>query len=102
MRPFIPGTITKFNRYHVVQGPLKASVFYHLDNRGDGRACVTLYARKYQNCLGQIFKEEFVDNTDITTDYFEKGKVVLFADHPLYPAARCRAELIREQQRVGR
>mgnify|MGYP001614794381 CR=1 FL=1 len=36
----------KFNQHHVTDGATKARVFYSLDNRTDGRACVTIYARE--------------------------------------------------------
>lgn len=82
----------KFNKYHVTDGVTKARVFYSLDNRTDGRKCVTLYAKDYDRNLGQIFCNEYQNNTDSQTDYFETGKVVLFEDHPQYNAARKRAE----------
>jgi hypothetical protein len=82
----------KFNKYHVTNGEIKARVFYSLDNRIDGRKCVTLYAKDYGHALGKIFKEEYKNETDIMTDYFEEGKVTLFEDHPFYEIARKRAE----------
>ncbi len=83
----------KFNKYNVTntETKKKARIHYSVDNRTDGRKCVTLYAKDYINDLGEIFSEEFVDNTDYMTDYFEKGKVVLFEDHPMYSKARERA-----------
>jgi hypothetical protein len=41
--------------------------------------------------LNEIFNGEVIDNSDVYTDYFEKGKVVIFQDHPAYEAARTRA-----------
>jgi hypothetical protein len=82
----------KFNKHHVTNGAEKARVFYSLDNRTDGRACVTLYARDYDRSLGRILQDAYVNNTDSMSDYFEKGRAVLFADHPMYAAARARAE----------
>ena len=86
----------KFNKYNVTntETKTKARVFYSVDNRTDGRKCVTLYAKDWINDLGEIFSGEFVDNSDIMTDYFEKGRVVLFEDHPLYTKARERATTI--------
>lgn len=88
------GSTIKFNKFHVTNGTEKASVRYSLDNRIDGRKCVTLYAKKCGSSLNRILSSEFVDNTDILTDYFETGKAVLFENHPLYGAARMRAEAV--------
>lgn len=82
----------KFNKYHVTNGTTKARVSYSVDNRIDGRKCVTMYAKDYDRSLGKIFAEEYKNETDSQTDYFETGKAVLFEDHPLYAAARARAE----------
>ena len=76
----------------MTNGTDKARVHYSLDNRTDGRACVTIYAKDYDRALGHVFAgDEYKNDTDSMTDYFEKGRVVLFADHPLYAAARARA-----------
>lgn len=84
----------KFNKYHVVdtETKIKAKVSYSIDNRIDGRNCVTLYAKDYTRNLGKIFAE-YVNDTDTMTDYFDQGKVVLFDDHPLYFQARNKARL---------
>lgn len=81
----------KFNKHHVTNGTIKVKVSYHLDNRADKRQCVTMYAKDYDRNLGVLFPEQYVNNTDSMTDYFEKGRVVLFDDHPHYAAARARA-----------
>jgi sialic acid synthase SpsE len=79
----------KFNKYNVTDtvSKKKARVYYSINNRADGRKCVTLYTKDYTNCLGDIFADNFVDNTDTMTDYFEKGKVTLFEGHPEYSKA---------------
>jgi hypothetical protein len=83
----------KFQKHYVTNGKIKARVWYSLDNRIDGRKCVTLYAKDYDRKLGEIFSGgEYENNTDTMTDYFEKGKVVLFESSPYYAAARARAE----------
>ncbi len=82
----------QFHKCYVTNGVEKASVWYSLDNRIDGRKCVTIRAKKCGSSLGRILAGEFVDHTDIITDYFEAGKAVLFENHPLYAAARMRAE----------
>lgn len=83
----------KFNKFNVTNGTDKARVHYCLDNRTDRRECVTIYAKDYDRSLGRVFadSEDYQNNTDTQTDYFDKGRVVLFADHPLYAAARARA-----------
>lgn len=77
----------KFNKYHVTNGEIKARVFYSISNRADKRECVTIYARDYDRSLGKIFKEEYKNETDLMTDYFDEGHVTLFKDHPLYASA---------------
>ena len=80
----------KFNQHNVTDTTTKtkARVTYSLDNRGNDRPCVTLYAKDYANALGKIIQDAYRNDTDSMTDYFETGRVVLFADHPLYAAAR--------------
>lgn len=86
---------TKFNKFHVSNGTTKARVWYSLDNRTDGRKCVTLYAKDYDRKLGDIFADNYKNDTDSQSDYFDKGRVALFEDHPEYAAARARAEANR-------
>jgi hypothetical protein len=86
----------RFNRHHVTNGIVKARIHYSLDNRVDGRKAVTLYAKDYSDKLAHVFTgDEYTNDTDMMTDYFAKGRVVMFEDHPLYAAARARAEAIR-------
>ena len=82
----------KFNKHHVTNGTEKARVFYSKTTRTDGREAVTLYAKDYGGALGRIFASEYQNDTDSMTDYFDQGRVVLFADHPLYAQAleRCK------------
>tara|TARA_R110000772_G_scaffold268728_2_gene398273 strand:+ start:9522 stop:9785 length:264 start_codon:yes stop_codon:yes gene_type:complete len=83
----------KFNKYNVTdtETKVKARVHYSVDNRIDGRKCVTIYAKDYDRKLGEIFAE-YRNETDTQTDYFDRVHVDLFEDHPLYDAARARAE----------
>lgn len=83
----------KFNKHNVIdtETKIKARVLYSLDNRIDGRKCVTIYAKDYDRSLGKIFNE-YENDTDTMTDYFDKGRIVLFEDHILYAKARERAE----------
>ena len=88
--------MVKFNKYHVAANGIKARVYYSLDNRADGRKCVTLYAKDYCESLAKVMGDDVYKNeTDIMTDYFEKGRATLFDTHPLYAAARARAEANR-------
>ena len=82
----------KFNKYYVTNGEIKARIFYSLDNRADKRKCVTLYAKDYDSRLGKIFAEDYKNDSELQSDYFDKGHVRLFEDHPLYTIARKRAE----------
>lgn len=83
----------KFNKHNVTdtETKIKVRVLYSLDNRIDGRKCVTIYAKDYDRSLGKIFTE-YKNDTDTMTDYFDAGRVILFEDHPLYKQARERAE----------
>lgn len=87
----------KFNKFHVAANGVKARVWYSLDNRPDA-PCVTLYARDYTRELGEIFSSEYQNDTEIMTDYFDKGRVVLYPNHPLYQAARTRGEANRAKR----
>jgi hypothetical protein len=91
----------KFQRHYVTNGTDKARVWYSLDNRTDGRKCVTLYAKDYSGILGKIFADEYKNETDLCADYFEKGRAVLFSDHPLYAVARARAEAIESERQAA-
>jgi len=91
----------KFNKFCVTNGVIKARVFYCLENRRDGRKCVTLYAKDYNRSLGKIFPDAYENNTDSMSDYFDEGLVRLFESHPLYQAARDRAESDRNVLRLG-
>ena len=82
----------RFMKHYVTDGTIKARVWYSLDNRTDGRKCVTLYAKNYGHELGAMLPGEYENNTDMMTDYFDKGKVRLFENSPFYTAARKRAE----------
>ena len=92
----------KFLKFCVANGTARAKVHYSLDNRADGRKCVTIYARDYSRTLGEIFAAEYVNDTDSQSDYFDKGRVTIFEGHALYAAARDRAESILTERAVAR
>lgn len=86
----------KFMKHYVTDGTTKARVWYSLDNRMDGRKCVTIYAKDYGHELGALLPDTYENNTDLMTDYFDKGKVLLFENHHFYKDARKRAEMNKE------
>jgi hypothetical protein len=86
--------MVKFNKFHVTDGTTKCRIWYSLDNRNDGRKCVTMYQKDYGYSLGRIKGLDglYKNESDSQFDYFEKGQIVLFEDHPLYQQARKTAE----------
>lgn len=82
----------KFQKFYVTDGTAKARVHYSIDNRTDGRKCVTIYAKDYGHALGSMFADEYENRTDTQSDYFDKGTVRLFETSQHYAAARARAE----------
>lgn len=90
----------KFNKFNISDGINKSRVHYSVDNRIDNRKCVTIYAKDYENSLHILFADDYANNTDTMTDYFEKGRVVLFEDHAEY--AKARAAAMRHECNQGR
>ena len=91
----------RFLKFKVVNDKLgtSAKVWYSLDNRGDGRKCVQIYAKDYGSKLTKVFADDIVENrTDTMTDYFEKDTVRLFEDHPLYKQAREAVERFNKER----
>lgn len=84
----------KFNKYNVTNKATraKARIFYSLDNRVDGRKCVTLYAKDYDHALREMIPDAYENDTDTQSDCFYEGRAVLFESHPLYAVARLAAE----------
>lgn len=82
----------RFHQHYITDGTIKARVYYSLDNRIDGRPCVTLYDKDYNRALGRILEDGYQNATDIMTDYFDKGHVDLYESSPYYKAARAAAE----------
>ena len=81
----------KFMKHYVTNGEKKARVHYSHTTLTNGRECVTLYAKDYTNTLYEIIGEGYENNTDICTDYFEKGRVRVYKDSPYFDAAVARA-----------
>lgn len=85
----------KFQKHYVTNGKIKARVSYSAYQMvTTGKDCVTLYAKSHKDgsALAEIIPAEFEDNSDIQTDYFEKGRVRILADSPLYAAALSRCK----------
>jgi len=61
--------------------------FYSVDNRCDGRPCVTVYARSYGD-LPKGFGLEIENDSDPYTDYVTGDRATVYEDHPLYKKFR--------------
>jgi hypothetical protein len=89
----------RFMKHYVTNGAIKARVDYNAHRMvSTGQECVTIYAKDYRDGrnLAEVFsdrQEEYENNTDYQTDYFEKGRIRILASSPLYAAAlaRCNA-----------
>lgn len=90
----------RLQKHYVTNGADKARVFYihgqifASQNGADRtlRECVTLYAKDYSGALWKIFGDRYKNDTDIMTEYLDKGLVRIFTDDPLYPAALARSK----------
>ena len=80
----------RFMKHYVTDGRVKARVFYSHGVLTDGSRPVTLYARDYDRVLGEIFGPLYVNDSDLMTDYFDKGHVRIREGSPLYPDAVAR------------
>jgi hypothetical protein len=95
----------RFMAHYVTDGATKARVHYSAGEiyapgttwePGKGRPtvkAVTLYAKSFDDgrALGRLF-DEYENDTDSQSDYFDEGKVHLVEGHPLYAAALLRAQ----------
>jgi hypothetical protein len=89
-------TSIKFNRYYVTNGTTKARVHYY--SRPDG---VVLYAKDYGHALGEIFPDDYNNDSDLQSDYFDKGCVTIYTNDPRYAAAKARTDA-NDASREGR
>ena len=91
----------KFNKFNVTSDTAKARVIYSKGQiyanvkagmEGGLRECVTLYAKDFQSgrALQSMLGDNYQNDSDSQSDYFDEGRVRLFPDHPLYQAARAR------------
>lgn len=82
----------RFLQFSVTDGTNKARVHYSLDNDWNHARCVRIFAKDYTSSLGAMFRGGVYENkTDLQSDYFDKGSVLLTESHPLYGAARSAA-----------
>lgn len=77
-------------KYYITNGTLKARVHYsaHI-HTGLQKPCVTVYAKSYEdgNKLAEIMSDTYENESDIQTDYMEKGRARIFENNPLYEQA---------------
>ena len=96
----------KFNKHNVTnkETKKKCRIFYSLDNRLDGRKCVTIYAKGFMDKLSDVFEEGVKNETDTMTDYFEKDRKNFFEGDEFYEQARKMAEKIEieKNKKYGR
>lgn len=85
----------KFQKHYVTNGKIKARVSYSAFRMiTTGQECVTLYAKSHSDgdALARIIPAGYENNTDVQTDYFEKGRVRILKGSPLYEAALSRCK----------
>lgn len=83
--------MVQLNKFNVTDGTHKARVTYSAFRLvSTGQECVTIYARDCLNDLHKIFAVEYQNDSDLQSDYFEKGRVRIVKGHPLYAAALAR------------
>ncbi|MCB1723239.1 MAG: hypothetical protein KDJ39_06045 [Gammaproteobacteria bacterium] len=94
----------KFNMHNVTdtETKAKARVYYSLDNHVSRKPCVTLYGKTCLENLSAIFATGVVNNTDITTDYFEDDRITFFEGDEHYAAARAAAERLQAHRDAKR
>lgn len=102
----------RFLDHYVTNGAVKARVSYSAGKNYVGttgnecRECVTLYAKSFDDGdrLGLLFPEQYQNDTDSQTDYFERGRVKFFTDHPLYWTALAASKRVSQKwsERQGR
>lgn len=89
----------KFQKHYVTDGAAKVRVFYSdgqvyaRDENGKQvlRDCVSLYDKDYGHGLRALFADQYQNDTDTMTDYFDKGRVRFFPGHPFYDLVKARA-----------
>lgn len=87
----------RFMKHFVTDGTTKARVHYSAGTYTDGSIGVTLYAKSFEDgkALAEILPDSYKNDTDMMTDYFEKGRVRINSNDSLYGAALARAQAVR-------
>ena len=82
----------KFMKHYVTDGSIKARVHYSSHALANGTKCVTLYAKRFDDgrALASIVSDGHENNTDMCSDYFDKGLVRILEGSPFYSAALAR------------
>ncbi len=77
----------KFMKHYVTDGKVKARVWYSYAKHSDNREEVTLLAKDPWGKLGKIFGSDYINESDVQTDYFDCGCVRIYQDSPLFLSA---------------
>lgn len=83
----------KFHKHYVTNGEIKARVHYSAARLVNGLNAVTLYAKSYEdgNKLSEIMSNTYENDSDVLSDYMEKGRARVYEGTALYPEAYARA-----------
>lgn len=79
-----PATEIRFLKHYITDGVTKAKVSYSrgqiyiTPGKPETQDCITIYAKDYSRDLGKIFGTDYKNETDIMTDYFDKGHMRIF------------------------
>lgn len=94
----------KFNLYHVTDGARKAPVSYSYGENVRGELILTIYERGYEGMLAEIFGDDSVyeNDSDLSSDYFDKGRARLSAGHPHFEAALAAYHRQQEKREAAR
>ena len=105
----------RFMRHYVTDGETKAKVHYSACDSyglpGNKRKAVTLYEQGYDRNLVKVFSNgysnengfnvpEYKNESDMQSDYFDKGHITLYEDHPLYQEALNKANEIQAERKA--
>lgn len=83
----------RFMKHFVDNGPrtITAKVYYSHSILINGKEAITLYSKDYDGNLRKVFPGRYANDSDMMTDYFEKDRVRIYKDAPLFDEAleRC-------------
>ena len=80
-------------KHYVTNGEIKARIHYSATRLTTGVNAVTLYAKTFEdgNKLAEIMKDTYENESDVLSDYMEKGRARVYEGTPLYKEALSRA-----------